>query len=161
MRHTQGQSLSNGALLSSGLLFLVAQCVPHAIIRPLAGRRSAKRLSIVSVVLRARAAWRQVGHAGTLDPLATGLLIICVGKATKQINAYVAAEKEYTGARRQCTVSQQAGWHASLLVQSLQNLPHSARKALTMHCMLAGMHGRAVVVTAPSPGQVAGWEASA
>ena len=135
---------------------------PHATLRPLAGRRSAKRLSIANVVLRARAAaWRQVGHAGTLDPLATGLLIICVGKATKQINTYVAAEKEYTGARRQCTVSQQVGWRASLLVQSFQNLPHSARKALTMHCMLAGMHGRAVVVTAPSPGQVAGWEASA
>ncbi|KAK9844092.1 hypothetical protein WJX81_004352 [Elliptochloris bilobata] len=42
----------------------------------------------------------KVGHAGTLDPLATGLLIICVGKATKQIDAYVAADKEYTGTLR-------------------------------------------------------------
>ncbi|NBO49920.1 MAG: tRNA pseudouridine(55) synthase TruB [Chitinophagia bacterium] len=39
----------------------------------------------------------KVGHAGTLDPLATGLLIICTGKFTKQINEYMAAEKEYTG----------------------------------------------------------------
>jgi len=40
---------------------------------------------------------KKVGHAGTLDPLATGLLIICTGKYTKQINEFMAAEKEYTG----------------------------------------------------------------
>src|SRR5436190_5397651 len=40
---------------------------------------------------------KKVGHAGTLDPLATGLLIICTGKFTKKINEYMAAEKEYTG----------------------------------------------------------------
>ncbi len=39
----------------------------------------------------------KVGHAGTLDPLATGLLIVCTGKYTKKINEYMAAEKEYTG----------------------------------------------------------------
>lgn len=39
----------------------------------------------------------KVGHAGTLDPLATGLLIICTGKFTKQIDQYQAEEKEYTG----------------------------------------------------------------
>jgi tRNA pseudouridine55 synthase len=39
----------------------------------------------------------KVGHAGTLDPLATGLLIICTGKFTKQINTYQAQHKEYTG----------------------------------------------------------------
>lgn len=39
----------------------------------------------------------KVGHAGTLDPLATGLLILCTGKFTKKINEYMAAEKEYTG----------------------------------------------------------------
>ena len=39
----------------------------------------------------------KVGHAGTLDPLATGLLIICTGKCTKQINDYMGMEKEYTG----------------------------------------------------------------
>ena len=37
----------------------------------------------------------KVGHAGTLDPLATGLMIICTGKKTKEINQYQAAEKEY------------------------------------------------------------------
>jgi tRNA pseudouridine55 synthase len=40
---------------------------------------------------------KKVGHAGTLDPLATGLLIVCTGKFTKKINEYMAAEKEYTG----------------------------------------------------------------
>ena len=39
----------------------------------------------------------KVGHAGTLDPLATGLLIICTGKMTKQIDNFQAEEKEYTG----------------------------------------------------------------
>lgn len=39
----------------------------------------------------------KVGHAGTLDPLATGLLIICTGKATKQINELQGQIKEYTG----------------------------------------------------------------
>ncbi|MDB5011947.1 MAG: tRNA pseudouridine(55) synthase TruB [Daejeonella sp.] len=39
----------------------------------------------------------KVGHAGTLDPLATGLLIICTGKFTKKIDEYQAQEKEYTG----------------------------------------------------------------
>lgn len=40
---------------------------------------------------------KKIGHAGTLDPLATGLLIVCTGKFTKRINEYMAAEKEYTG----------------------------------------------------------------
>lgn len=40
---------------------------------------------------------KKVGHAGTLDPLATGLLIVCTGKFTKKINEYMAREKEYTG----------------------------------------------------------------
>jgi tRNA pseudouridine55 synthase len=40
---------------------------------------------------------KKVGHAGTLDPLATGLLIICTGKATKKIQGIQDAEKEYTG----------------------------------------------------------------
>jgi tRNA pseudouridine55 synthase len=40
---------------------------------------------------------KKVGHAGTLDPLASGLLIICTGKFTKKISEYMAQEKEYTG----------------------------------------------------------------
>jgi tRNA pseudouridine55 synthase len=39
----------------------------------------------------------KVGHAGTLDPLATGLLIICTGSFTKNIAGYMGMEKEYTG----------------------------------------------------------------
>lgn len=39
----------------------------------------------------------KIGHAGTLDPLATGLLIICTGKYTKKIEEYQNLEKEYTG----------------------------------------------------------------
>lgn len=37
----------------------------------------------------------KVGHAGTLDPLATGLMVICTGKATKRINEWMDADKEY------------------------------------------------------------------
>ena len=40
---------------------------------------------------------KKVGHAGTLDPLATGLLIVCTGKFTKKINDYMGMEKEYLG----------------------------------------------------------------
>lgn len=47
--------------------------------------------------LRPMVRTRKVGHAGTLDPLATGLLILCTGKYTKRINDYMAQEKEYTG----------------------------------------------------------------
>lgn len=39
----------------------------------------------------------KVGHAGTLDPLATGLLIVCTGKFTKKIDSYQAEDKEYMG----------------------------------------------------------------
>ena len=51
------------------------------------------------VVKKVRNALRikKVGHAGTLDPLATGLLIVCSGKMTKQIEGYMGQEKEYTG----------------------------------------------------------------
>tara|TARA_R110002072_G_scaffold172042_2_gene325825 strand:+ start:2764 stop:3459 length:696 start_codon:yes stop_codon:yes gene_type:complete len=39
----------------------------------------------------------KVGHAGTLDPLATGLLVLCIGKHTKLINDLMVGEKTYTG----------------------------------------------------------------
>ncbi len=39
----------------------------------------------------------KIGHAGTLDPLATGLLLLCTGKFTKKIDEFQAQEKEYTG----------------------------------------------------------------
>lgn len=47
--------------------------------------------------LRYKLGIRKIGHAGTLDPLATGLLIICTGNMTKQIEQYQGMEKEYTG----------------------------------------------------------------
>jgi tRNA pseudouridine55 synthase len=47
--------------------------------------------------LRYRLKTKKIGHAGTLDPLATGLLIICTGKMTKRIDEFQAQEKEYTG----------------------------------------------------------------
>ncbi len=41
--------------------------------------------------------FKKIGHAGTLDPLATGLLILCTGKMTKRIDEFQAQEKEYSG----------------------------------------------------------------
>lgn len=57
------------------------------------------RWTSFDVVKKVRNAIRlkKVGHAGTLDPLATGLLIVCTGKKTKQIDLVQAQEKEYTG----------------------------------------------------------------
>lgn len=47
--------------------------------------------------LRFKLKIKKIGHAGTLDPLATGLLIVCVGKMTKRIEEFMGLEKEYTG----------------------------------------------------------------
>jgi len=47
--------------------------------------------------LRGALGVKKIGHAGTLDPLATGLLILCTGKMTKSIHQYQAMEKEYEG----------------------------------------------------------------
>lgn len=47
--------------------------------------------------IRRRLKIKKVGHAGTLDPLATGLLIVCTGKMTKRIDEFQGQEKEYTG----------------------------------------------------------------
>lgn len=49
----------------------------------------------VVAVLRNRSKVKKVGHAGTLDPLATGLLVVCFGKATKRIAEVQDADKEY------------------------------------------------------------------
>jgi tRNA pseudouridine55 synthase len=51
------------------------------------------------VVKKVRALFdvRKVGHAGTLDPQATGLMIVCTGRKTKSIEQFVGLEKEYTG----------------------------------------------------------------
>ena len=47
--------------------------------------------------IRNNSPFKKVGHAGTLDPLATGLLIICAGKKTKEIDSFMGLEKEYEG----------------------------------------------------------------
>ncbi len=51
----------------------------------------------VQAMLRYKLGYKKikVGHAGTLDPLATGLLIVCIGKATKKIESLQSEEKEY------------------------------------------------------------------
>ncbi len=56
-----------------------------------------RQLNIQLGLLNGKKRKIKVGHAGTLDPLATGLLIVCIGKETKQINLYMGQEKEYTG----------------------------------------------------------------
>ena len=86
---------------------------------------------------------KKIGHAGTLDPLATGLLILCTGKMTKQIDSYQAQEKEYTGklvlgkttpsvdletdfdqVYETCHISQDMlQWAASQLTGTLQQIP--------------------------------------
>ena len=45
----------------------------------------------------------KIGHAGTLDPLATGVLILCTGKATKRIEEFQGQSKEYTAPRQHCS----------------------------------------------------------
>lgn len=50
-----------------------------------------------SMLLDGKFVHLKIGHAGTLDPLATGLLIVCTGKKTKQLESFQAMPKEYTG----------------------------------------------------------------
>ena len=51
-------------------------------------------------ILKRKLRLKKAGHAGTLDPRATGLLIICTDKMTKKINEFVECEKEYEGVIR-------------------------------------------------------------
>ncbi|MDR3184595.1 MAG: tRNA pseudouridine(55) synthase TruB [Prevotellaceae bacterium] len=66
------------------------------------GWTSADVVRKVKRILRTVPEWRnsKVGHAGTLDPLATGVLLVCVGKATKQAERLQAEEKEYVAGIR-------------------------------------------------------------
>ena len=54
----------------------------------------------VRYALRAKCGKIKVGHAGTLDPLATGLVMVCTGKWTKRIEEFMASEKEYVATVR-------------------------------------------------------------
>lgn len=51
----------------------------------------------VVALVRKHCGAKKVGHSGTLDPLATGLLIICTGKKTKELESYIGLDKTYTG----------------------------------------------------------------
>jgi tRNA pseudouridine55 synthase len=51
----------------------------------------------VVALIRKTIGVKKVGHSGTLDPLATGLLILCTGKKTKELDAYIGMDKTYTG----------------------------------------------------------------
>lgn len=57
------------------------------------------RLSSFSIVYKVRkaVAVKKVGHAGTLDPMASGLMIVCTGRATKEISSMLGLNKTYTG----------------------------------------------------------------
>jgi len=58
-------------------------------------------VSKVRVIIKKQAGQKvKVGHAGTLDPLASGLVIICTGKMTKSIDAFQKADKEYEAVLR-------------------------------------------------------------
>ncbi|PSC71200.1 pseudouridylate synthase transporter [Micractinium conductrix] len=54
----------------------------------------------LAALLRKKNREVKVGHAGTLDPMATGLLIVCVGRGTKAVDAFMAMHKEYSGTLR-------------------------------------------------------------
>lgn len=54
----------------------------------------------LAALLRKKNREVKVGHAGTLDPMATGLLIVCVGRGTKAVDAFMAMRKEYSGTLR-------------------------------------------------------------
>lgn len=66
--------------------------------------------------LRSLTGIRKIGHAGTLDPLATGLLIVCLGKATKLVSLYQDADKEYRTTIKlgAVTATDDAGAHEQL-----------------------------------------------
>ena len=72
---------------------------------------------------------KKVGHAGTLDPLATGLLIICTGKHTKIINTYQGQEKEYTGKFKLGVTT--ASYDAEEIEENEQPIDHITKEAIT------------------------------
>ena len=68
----------------------------------------------------------KVGHAGTLDPLATGVLLVCIGRATKRVDALQAERKEYIAGVREAYTGPDADWSRpcySPLFADLRGLP--------------------------------------
>lgn len=68
----------------------------------------------------------KVGHAGTLDPLATGLLIVCTGKLTKSIDLIQAIEKRYSGTITMGAIT--ATYDAEVSPENPQNIDHLTEK---------------------------------
>jgi tRNA pseudouridine55 synthase len=64
----------------------------------------------------------KVGHAGTLDPLATGLLIICTGKMTKELDSFQAQAKEYIGTIKLGAIT--ASYDAETEEQEIKDISH-------------------------------------
>ncbi len=89
----------------------------------------------------------QVGHAGTLDPMATGLLIICTGRGTKAIDGFVAMEKAYSGTMRlgQATPS----YDAETNVSSEHPWEHITGDKST-HGLASQVSGRDVIYMSPA-----------
>lgn len=71
---------------------------------------------------------RKIGHAGTLDPMATGLLICLVGKATKQMEAFMGLPKEYEGVLRLGETT--ASYDAETPVEEVRPWEHVTAEAL-------------------------------
>src|SRR3982751_473634 len=91
---------------------------------------------VVAMVRRALNT-KKVGHCGTLDPLATGLLIVVIGKGTKIQDLLMAEDKEYVGTMKlgEITDSQDADGE----VTETHEAPASAREQ--MHAAFAKFHG--------------------
>ncbi|MDR0729490.1 MAG: tRNA pseudouridine(55) synthase TruB [Prevotellaceae bacterium] len=96
MKATAGTAISVFSLDNPPSLDAFAEGVIIPVDKPL-GWTSADVVRKVKFVLQRKIGNKnlKVGHAGTLDPLATGVLLLCTGKATKQVEALQAEEKEY------------------------------------------------------------------
>jgi tRNA pseudouridine55 synthase len=96
--------------------------------------------------LRYKLKIKKIGHAGTLDPLATGLLIICVGKMTKRIEEFMGQEKEYTGkfVLGKTTVSHDletpVGTHTDISHLTSQTIMETSKKFIGMISQLPPQH---------------------
>ncbi len=66
----------------------------------------------------------KVGHAGTLDPLATGVMILCTGKATKRIDELQAGVKEYIAEIRLGLLLRRLTWKRLSMQYSRRNISH-------------------------------------
>lgn len=78
--------------------------------------------------VRFRLKTKKVGHAGTLDPLATGLLIVCVGKMTKRIDEFMGLEKEYTGSFTLGATT--ASYDLETPIETVKDISHLTREMI-------------------------------